>query len=189
MMAVQARRDAIMELLRVNKTQKHLALQHLIGDYDDIVSELKQRLIDGRNSKLLAIIHDKHLDATSKQREILARLGQYRFRRLVLKQWNDKCAVTGADIFVEAAHIKPWHASTDFERADSNNGIALSLLYHRAFDLGYISFADDGSILVSESIRKKLLHIGMNLSVRISNLTDSHRSYLQYHRHKFFPSP
>jgi hypothetical protein len=189
-MAVQARRDATMELLRVNKNpQAVLSLQQLVGDYDDIISELKQRPANGNDSELLAIIRKSNLDATSKQREILARLGQHRFRRLVLTRWNDRCAVTGADIFVEAAHIKPWHASTDFERENPGGGIALSLLYHRAFDLGYISFTDEGSILVSESMRKKLLHIGLNLSVHISHLTDSHRSYLQHHRQKFFSAP
>jgi len=80
----------------------------------------------------------------------------------------------------------PWLVASHFDRINPDNGIALSLLYHRAFDLGYISFADDGGILVSVRFRQRLMRVGLNLSVRIGGLTEEHRPFLEHHRKKIF---
>jgi hypothetical protein len=187
MMAVNARREATRELMNASKSPVVVrCLQQLIGEYDDIISELKQSFVDGKDSELLTIIREARLDATSKQAQISVRIGHHRFRRLVLEHWKGRCAVTGADILVDASHIKPWRICSDFDRINPYNGIALSPLYHRAFDLRYISFADDGSILVSATFRERLQQIGMNLSARISGLTEDHRPYLEHHRKHIF---
>lgn len=187
MLAVEARREATRELMSTAKSPEVVrCLQQLIGEYDDIVAELKQSLADGKDSELLTIIREARLDATSKQAQITIRIGHHRFRRLVLEHWKARCAVTGADILVDASHIKPWRICSDFDRINPYNGIALSPLYHRAFDLRYISFADDGSILVAEAFREQLLRIGMNLSARITGLTEDHRPYLEHHRKHIF---
>lgn len=87
---------------------------------------------------------------------------------------------------VTAAHIKPWQVASNFDRINPDNGLALSLLYHRAFDLGYISFADDGTILIAEAYRERLLRVGLNLSVKVSGLTEDHRPFLEHHREQIF---
>jgi hypothetical protein len=187
MMAVQARRDATLEFEAVAQTDEdHQDIKSLVGEYDDIIAELRESIDKGSESPLLAIIHEARLDATSKRSEISVRLGQHRFRRLVLERWRGCCAATGADLFVDASHIKPWCDSSNFDRINPDNGIALSPLYHKAFDRGFISFADDGSLLVAESFRERLLRVGMNLSVRISGLTEDHLPFLEHHRKHFF---
>ncbi|MGD0348788.1 MAG: HNH endonuclease [Verrucomicrobiota bacterium] len=187
MMAVQARRDATLEIIRAEESPVAAKpLQRLIDEYDDIIAELKDSLEKDDKSELLSIIQEARLDATSKQVQIQMRLGHHRFRRLVIGRWQGCCAVTGVDILVDAAHIKPWRIASNFDRINPYNGIALSSLYHRAFDLGYISFGDDGSILVSEKYRERLLRMGMNLSVKISGLTDDHQLYLDHHRKHLF---
>jgi len=186
MMAVQARREATLELLRAEEPVAAKPLQHLIDEYDDIISELKDSLEKDDKSELLNIIQEARLDATTKQVQIQMRLGHHRFRRMVISRWQGCCAVTGVDILVDAAHIKPWRTASNFDRIDPYNGIALSPLYHRAFDLGYISFGDDGGILVSEKYRERLLLMGMILSVKIFGLTDDHQSYLDHHRKHLF---
>ncbi|WP_306755463.1 HNH endonuclease signature motif containing protein [Paracoccus actinidiae] len=50
---------------------------------------------------------------------------------------------------LRASHIKPWRASTTYEKLDGNNGLLLSLHIGHLFDQGFISFADDGALLVS----------------------------------------
>jgi hypothetical protein len=187
MMAVQARRDATLEFESVAQTREdHEDIKSLVGEYDDIIAELRESIEKGSDSPLLAIIQEARLDATSKRSEITVRLGQHRFRRLVLERWQSRCAATGADILVTAAHIKPWQVASNFDRINPDNGIALSLLYHRAFDLGYISFADDGTVLVSEVYRERLLKVGLNLSVKVSGLTEDHRPFLEHHRKQIF---
>ncbi|HEU6448526.1 MAG TPA: HNH endonuclease [Verrucomicrobiae bacterium] len=173
-------------MLASESSETGRCLTQLIGEYDDIIAELKQSLVDGVDSELLTIIREARLDATSKQTQIRVRLGQHRFRRLVLAHWKNCCALTGADILVEASHIKPWRNSSNFDRINPYNGIALSPLYHRAFDLRYISFAEDGSILVAEVFRERLVKIGLNLSARITGLTNDHQPYLEHHRKHIF---
>lgn len=187
MMAVQARREATLELARAsNSPNAERSLKSLIGEYDDVVAELRESLANGENSELLNIIREARLDATSKQAEIRVRLGQHRFRRLVLARWEGRCAVTGADILITASHIKPWRTSSNFDRINPYNGIALSPLYDRAFDLGYISFGDDGAVLVAEGFREQLVRMGLNLDARVSSLTEDHKPYLEHHRSNLF---
>lgn len=187
MMAVEARREATQKYLAVaNSEDSKEAVQNLIEEYDDIVAELKESIEKQGESELMSVIKEARLDATSKRSEINVRLGQHRFRRMVLARWNSCCAVTGADIFINASHIKPWRDSSNFDRINPDNGIALSPLYDKAFDQGYISFADDGMLLVAEKFRERLTRLGMNLVVKISELTEDSQPFLKHHRQYIF---
>ena len=47
---------------------------------------------------------------------------------------------------------KPWEpdfTNNDEERYDHKNGITMTPTYHSLFDLGFISFSDNGELLVS----------------------------------------
>jgi putative restriction endonuclease len=78
------------------------------------------------------------------------------FRRIVLRAYDERCAITGLKIIngggraeVDAAHIRPvQHSGPD----TLHNGIALSGTAHWMFDRGLISLADDLEILVSRQI-------------------------------------
>ncbi|MFL6836367.1 MAG: HNH endonuclease [Bradyrhizobium sp.] len=75
------------------------------------------------------------------------------FRRIVLRAYDERCAITGLKLIngrgraeVAAAHIQPVEASgPDIV----SNGIALSGTAHWMFDRGLISLADDLEILIS----------------------------------------
>lgn len=63
--------------------------------------------------------------------------------------YNFKCAFSGIQLkLVDAAHIVPvnYETSTD----DTCNGIALSTLYHRAYDKGLITFNEDYKIITNQ---------------------------------------
>lgn len=78
------------------------------------------------------------------------------FRRIVLRAYDERCAVTGLKLIngsgraeVAAAHIRPVEASgPDIV----SNGIALSGTAHWMFDRGLISLADNLEILVSRQV-------------------------------------
>jgi hypothetical protein len=55
-----------------------------------------------------------------------------------------------------ASHIKPYIQASDEEAYDPNNGLLLSQNIDGLFDKGYISFNDDGSIIVSASLDSEL---------------------------------
>src|SRR4030067_1169261 len=81
----------------------------------------------------LGTINNPLLSHTYKQDMLNVRIGQQRFRKLVLDLWNHKCSVTGARVFITAAHIKPWSQSDNTERLDPFNGLPLSPVYDKAF--------------------------------------------------------
>lgn len=69
------------------------------------------------------------------------------FRDRILRAYEYRCAVTGLDarlesvtIALEAAHIK-WHTSGGPDTEP--NGLALSTLHHKLFDLGAFSISSD----------------------------------------------
>jgi len=78
------------------------------------------------------------------------------FRRVVLRAYDERCAVTGLKLIngggraeVEAAHIRPVEANgPDIV----SNGLALSGTAHWMFDRGLIGLADDMAILVSRQV-------------------------------------
>lgn len=78
------------------------------------------------------------------------------FRRIVLRAYDERCAVTGLRLIngggraeVEAAHIRPVEANgPDI----ISNGMALSGTAHWMFDRGLIGFDDDMRILVSRQV-------------------------------------
>jgi hypothetical protein len=74
---------------------------------------------------------------------------QRAFAAAVKKNYQDRCAVT--DIvtkdFLVAAHIVPW-SEDETIRLDPSNGICLSPIIDRAFELGYLLIEDDFTIRV-----------------------------------------
>ncbi|MEQ8450230.1 MAG: HNH endonuclease [Nitratireductor sp.] len=113
------------------------------------------------------------------------------FRRVVLRAYGERCAVTGLKLIngrgraeVEAAHIRPVEANGP----DSlRNGIALSGTAHWMFDRGLISLADDFGILVSrqvndqDSVRAMINRSGRAL-VPDRGLQRPHPRFLAWHR-------
>lgn len=117
------------------------------------------------------------------------------FRRVVLRAYDERCAVTGLKLIngggraeVAAAHIRPVEASgPDIV----NNGIALSGTAHWMFDRGLISLSDDLDILVSrqandpDSIRTFINRTGRALAPMKAH-ERPHPHFLKWHRENCF---
>lgn len=131
------------------------------------------------------IIESDVLTATEKATLMKVRIGQGIFRGKLINFWKG-CSVSqfkNVDLLV-ASHIKPWAASDNAERMDVFNGLLLLPNLDRAFDLGYITFSDDGRIIISEALSNPEL-AGISKDMRIP-LVDRHRTYLDYHRQQVF---
>lgn len=112
------------------------------------------------------------------------RVGQDKFRARLLAYWDHSCSVTGCDndALLVASHIVPWCKDTD-ARLDLFNGLLLTPNLDSAFDKGYISFHDDGSIIISSKISElDRKHLGLTLSMKLRKVEDKHRNYLDWHR-------
>jgi predicted restriction endonuclease len=79
-----------------------------------------------------------------------ARVGQHFFRISVLSAYNGKCCITGLSQpgLLVASHIIPWK-DDEPNRLNPRNGLALSMLHDKAFDLGMITIDEKMKVAVS----------------------------------------
>lgn len=124
---------------------------------------------------------------TEMSRTTRVRLGQERFRYMVMERWDYRCAATGASILLTASHIKPWRFSSDIERLDALNGICLSPVFDKAFDTGLITFRFDGLMVISPLVqRTDALRIGLLGNTKLRGLNGHHRPYLEFHHNNIW---
>jgi hypothetical protein len=81
------------------------------------------------------------------------RIGQDQFRRVVLENFNHRCAVCGVDVdkLLEAAHLRAWSHSKA-ERLDPANGVALCSLHHTAQERNLLTITDRGRIVMAPEV-------------------------------------
>ena len=124
---------------------------------------------------------------TSRTAETTLRVGQDSYRHRVLEYW-DGCAVTGCD-FVQvltASHIVPWAESSDQERLDLYNGLALTPNLDRLFDLYFISFDADGRLQIVPTLSNESRAVlGLDASMKLRKLSPEHIPYLARHFARF----
>lgn len=115
-----------------------------------------------------------------------ARIGQGQFRDEVLTRWQNACPVTGLDLkeLLTASHIVPWALSNEIEKIDPDNGFPLSPAIDKLFDRGYVSFSDQGQLLINTSAlsEKDLKCLGIPEDARINGLSAKQKAYLARHR-------
>jgi putative restriction endonuclease len=124
---------------------------------------------------------------TQIERLVKSRCGQGQYRENVLRN-EPSCRITGVKDarFLIASHIKPWAKCSDEERLDGWNGVMLTPNADKLFDRGYISFEDDGSLLVSSKIDLLTLTAMIDLRKNVGKFNKSQSKYLQYHRECVF---
>ena len=127
---------------------------------------------------------------TEAERLVVQRVGQDIFRRGLLEYWDGRCAITGLDVpeLLRASHIKPWaDCDTDAERLDVFNGLLLAPHLDAAFDSGFITIAEDRTVLLSEALSfGARASLGLDGSLKVHGLHRAHERYLPWHRSKIF---
>jgi predicted restriction endonuclease len=109
-----------------------------------------------------------------------------------LDYWEGRCAITGLAVpeLLRASHIKPWaDCDSDAERLDVFNGFLFSPNLDAAFDRGFITVADDGSVIVSGMLdvaARRTLGLDVALRVQMRLLHEAHRNYMRWHRERVF---
>lgn len=161
-----------------------------------VVAELLDDIVERQ------VLDDVRLSATVKEMIVKARRGQGRFRADV-QAVERECRLTGVDkpSLLIASHIKPWRlCSSSEERLDGMNGLMLTPDADLLFDRGFISFEDDGEILVSPRFdREDLRRLGFQRHTweqlefaeipspwRTKSFVAPQRGYLAFHRSEVF---
>ena len=129
------------------------------------------------------------------KREVNTRLGQSKYRKFVLNNFNNKCCLSGIaeiDLLV-ASHIVPWSHDKQI-RLDPTNGLCLFITYDKLFDKGYFSLDDNLQVIIpdnislfSAEIQNILLTIhGRKISTPQKTIP---KKYLEHHRKTIFHQP
>ena len=151
------------------------AYQILIGSTNKNISE---------NSGIVKIEQRNDIGETEKLRLIKSRVGQGVYRKNLIKV-EEKCRVTGLSdsSYLIASHIKPWGHSNDNEKLDGNNGLLLSPHIDKLFDQGYISFSNNGDLIISSKINPDTLSLwNIDKVLNVGGFNKQQEEYLEYHR-------
>lgn len=130
--------------------------ERLLFESEQILAQREGTTIEKKYIKVFRNI-SQGLVGKNKIREMKSRVNQNVFRQIVLANYDSKCALTGIDIseLLVASHIIPW-SDNERERLNPENGICLSSLYDKAFDLGLISFTNDNRTIFSTNLKKNV---------------------------------
>lgn len=87
-----------------------------------------------------------------------------------------------------ASHIKPWRSSNNQERLSPENGLLLSPIYDKLFDIGLITFDNDFKIIISPKLSEdNIARIQIETEkVYIDNPSDEMLKNMHYHRTNIF---
>ena len=159
--------NSIFDLVNLNQTsypKKRFCTGaiHALGRYVNVVAEneatglMATSQSSGHNlSKKL--IQRFHIDNLGSDREVRAkyRIGQDIFRALLLRNYHQRCCLTGIDIpeVLRASHIIPWSENVT-NRLNPENGLCLSATYDAAFDKHLISLDEDYRLVLSSMIKE-----------------------------------
>jgi hypothetical protein len=104
---------------------------------------------------------------------------------------GEACRVSGVanDQFLIASHIKPWRTATNQERLDGQNGLLLCPNIDFLFDRGFISFSDEGTLLVSpvaDTGCLRRLGVPVDGPVNVGQFSLRQKEYLSFHRRNVF---
>lgn len=98
-------------------------------------------------------INSLNLQGKSKEAVIKVRVNQDIFRNKLLQRYSKCCLcdVSNQNLLI-ASHIKPWNVCESNEKLDIDNGFLMCSNHDRLFDQGWITFTDDGKIVIADRL-------------------------------------
>jgi putative restriction endonuclease len=161
----------------------HGQVERIVGT---IVEEVGRSLME--DVAEAAIQQRTDIGPTQRSDLLKSRHGQGLFRANV--EVNEhSCRISGVldRRHLWARHIKPWCECEDAEKLDGSNGLLLAPHMAHLFERGYISFSDEGDLLVSQEMNPVVLenwHI--HLPLNVGEFRPEQCYYLDYHRREVF---
>lgn len=110
------------------------------------------------------------------------------FKDTQMHEFDHACPICHIKVpqLLIASHIKPFRDCAHiYETATHDNGLLLCRNHDFLFDQGYISFNDDGTIIISKALTQKDPHLKhFNFDPRLDPIymTKNRRKFLKYHR-------
>lgn len=139
------------------------------------------------SDKIYEELSQLNLNGESREAVIKVRVNQSIFREKLLQRYS-KCCMCGVsdEAFLIASHIKPWSESEPNEKLDVENGFLMCPNHDKAFDQGWITFNDEGEIIISNRLKTvDRIFLNINDDAKVQ-LTERNKRFLQYHRKNIF---
>jgi putative restriction endonuclease len=160
-------------------------LTNLLRKLDDIIF-VDDELYFTEDAKL--IFGEKLEKTTRKRNPYLHLIYKNQLKEESFSIYNDeKCMVEKiAYPTLIASHIKPFIKSNEKEAYDPNNGILLSRNIDSLFDLGYITFTNNGEIVFATHLKQDVKDFIANYSLDNRFINTKRLEFLEYHRKEVF---
>lgn len=151
--------------------------------------EQRERMLSDIADVVQSNVISSNAVQTEKEQLVKSRIGQGVFRQNI-QQLEKACRVSGVDDsrFLIASHIKPWAACNNEERLDGANGLFLCPNIDWLFDRGYISFRDDGTLMIASVVESETLQrLGVTSDTEnCGAFSPQQKQFLEYHRRNIF---
>jgi hypothetical protein len=162
----------------IASTERAIAIGPILDDFQEQSSDVSASYVGKTRSALIE-----------------ARLGQSFFRSAVLSSYEYKCCISGIAIpeLLVASHIVPWRTDAE-NRLNPRNGLCLSTIHDRAFDLGLITISDDFRLILSKQLRMiksnsylcHTFHDYADNAISLPEKFSPDPEFLRFHREKIF---
>jgi hypothetical protein len=172
------------------------SLRILLGDSSIVREEVASMipepaiLFEWEERIQTTILERTDLPETTRKALVAARRGQGRFRQDV-HRIERECRITHVrnSEHLIASHIKPWREASNAERLNGANGLLLTPSIDHLFDRGFISFGDEGEVLVSpiadtDSVSK--MGVALDRPLFAGRFNNDQKHFLNYHRKQIF---
>ncbi|MES2267877.1 MAG: HNH endonuclease [Bacteroidota bacterium] len=139
----------------------------LFIESETLLAQKKHTTIEQLNP--IELIEPETMVGREAIRQVVVRLDQTVFRKMVLSNFADTCCITGINQpeLLIASHILPWSLDAG-NRLNPRNGLALNTLHDKAFDRGLIT--------ITEDLKIKVASVLMN-SANIQSIQDNFIAY------------
>lgn len=129
----------------------------------------------------------ENISVTEKEAIVKSRIGHSKLKEHLLNNLKkcQLCNIRKEELLI-ASHIKPWSKSDSQERLDLNNVLLLCPIHDSLFDKGFISFSDNGEIIISKALREEdIQSLNIDKTLKIA-LNEKQKKYMKYHRENIF---
>lgn len=118
---------------------------------------------------------------------VKVRINQGAFRKKLLKRYKGccLCGLSNPELLI-ASHIQPWSMSDKIEKVDDNNGLLLCPNHDQLFDKGFITFSDEGEIIISDRLSEKDRALTNVMTAKRIELSKEGKEYMEFHRKNIF---
>lgn len=177
--------DILNDILKLFYTYEIIYKDIVKLGYENFMSILLNQKLEEIN-KVEGLIVQETSEGYDKEFKSKIRQGQSKLRSKVLEKEDSCriCNIKNKNLLI-ISHIKPWNKSNRIEKVDINNVLLLCPNHDALFDKGYISFDEEGKILISKLLYDNISNFNIDKNLKIE-LNINEKKYLKYHREKVF---